>query len=153
MNQLKTIPLIAMLMLAGCLATADTNTSKKVVEYEPVMYYNNSSYQFDNLAPMSYGESFNLTLNETTTLYVELYTRFHDPLVWEKGMFNLSLVHDNYTWSFETNDTTIQEFNHTFNQSGNFTVHVRASGSDDPADEIPGDAYIAYLRFETGKQE
>ena len=74
MNQLKTIPLIAMLMLAGCLATADTDTSKRVVEYEPMVYHNNSSYQFDNLAPMSYGESFNLTLNETTTLYVELYT-------------------------------------------------------------------------------
>ena len=109
-------------------------------------------YQFDNLAPMSYGESFNLTQRNHYFVCGTLHP-FPRPFVWDKGMFNLSLVHDNYTWSFETNDTTIQEFNHTFNQSGNFTVHIRASGSDDPADEIPGDAYIAYLRFETGKQE
>jgi len=153
MNQLRTIPIILMMMLAGCLATADGNTSQTVEEPTYNWHYNNSSYQFNNAAPMSYGESFNITLNESTVLYIDLYTRFHDSLVWDKGMFNLSLVHDNYTWSYETNDTLIQEFNHTFNQSGNFTVHVRASGSDDLTDNIPGDAYIAELRFKTWGEE
>ncbi len=153
MNQLKTIPIILMMMLAGCLATANETPLPEEVIVEPTLFYINSSHQFNNSAPMSYGESFNLTLNETTTMYVELYTRFHEPLVWDQGMFNLSLVHDNYTWSFETSETTVQDFNHTFNQSGNFTVHVRASGSDDPADDIPGDAYVAYLRFETWGEE
>ena len=44
---------------------------------------------------------------------------------------------------------SIENFNFTLtNFTGNITIQINSSGSDDPTDNNPGDFYIAKTRFE-----
>ena len=87
--------------------------------------------------------------NGTLNMTLELSGFFHEPLLWEQGMVNYSLIYNNETvFSVEINKS-IENFNFTLtNFTGNITIQINSSGSDDPTDNNPGDFYIAKTRFE-----
>jgi len=48
----------------------------------------------------------------------------------------------------EVNFTLEEKYNATWeNMSGNITIEIQSTGSDNPTDDKPGDYYIASSRF------
>ena len=104
----------------------------------------------NQLAPMGMGNDSQIVLNGSGQLNftLELTAFFHEPLFWEQGAVNYSLIHENETiWSVELNQS-IENYNFTMeNMSGNITVQIQSNGSDDQTDNKPGDFYIAKAVF------
>ena len=100
---------------------------------------------------MSVANNSIIEFNGSGDLYftLELTAAFHDPLLWERGDVNYTLMYENETvWSVQDNASiTDYTFNMT-NVTGNITVQIRASGSDNPTDMNPGDFFIAKARFD-----
>jgi hypothetical protein len=143
--------ILPLMLMSGCLSSASPET---IVIDEPIYVdesWDNKSHQFWNINPMSVGNTSVMTFNNSGDLifYLELTAFFHEPLLWEQGFVNYSLIYNNETvWSIEENlSITESTFNMT-NVSGNITIQVRASGSDSQIDDNPGDFYIATARFE-----
>lgn len=150
---MKEIFLIVMITLfSGCLASDEVSVIEE--PYTPGVreeVYVNHSHQFENVNPMGMGNSSTIMFEENGTLNMtlELSGFFHEPLLWEQGMVNYSLIYNNETvFSVEINKS-IENFNFTLtNFTGNITIQINSSGSDDPTDNNPGDFYIAKTRFE-----
>ncbi len=150
---MKEIFLIVMITLfSGCLASDEVSVIEE--PYTPEVreeVYVNHSHQFENVNPMGMGNSSTIMFEENGTLNMtlELSGFFHEPLLWEQGMVNYSLIYNNETvFSVEINKS-IENFNFTLtNFTGNITIQINSSGSDDPTDSNPGDFYIAKTRFE-----
>lgn len=150
---MKEIFLIVMITLfSGCLASDEVSIIEE--PYTPEVreeVYVNHSYQFENVNPMGMGNSSTIMFEENGTLNMtlELSGFFHEPLLWEQGMVNYSLIYNNETvFSVEINKS-IENFNFTLtNFTGNITIQINSSGSDDPTDNNPGDFYIAKTKFE-----
>jgi hypothetical protein len=150
---MKEIFLIVMITLfSGCLASDEVSVIEE--PYTPEVreeVYVNHSHQFENVNPMGMGNSSTIMFEENGTLNMtlELSGFFHEPLLWEQGMVNYSLIYNNETvFSVEINKS-IENFNFTLtNFTGNITIQINSSGSDDPTDNNPGDFYIAKTRFE-----
>lgn len=144
--------LIPILLLSGCLSTAEKTTPP---EPEPPLIretaYDNHSYQFWNIAPMSVGNTSIVSFNETGELNftLELTAQFHEPLVWERGYVNYSLIHDNNTiFSVYLQEGLNAMYHKTIsNTTGNFTIEIHSSGSDNETNTQPGDYYIAKATF------
>jgi hypothetical protein len=150
---MKEIFLIVMITLfSGCLASDEVSVIEE--PYTPEVreeVYVNHSHQFENVNPMGMGNSSTIMFEENGTLNMtlELSGFFHEPLLWEQGMVNYSLIYNNETvFSVEINKS-IENFNFTLtNFTGNITIQINSSGSDDPTDNNPGDFYIAKTKFE-----
>jgi hypothetical protein len=143
------IMMIILMMTAGCLGSEGLEDMEVGEIVNPEIIWTNSSYQFDNLLPMGNGNHTDLVLNNTTVVYLEIWARFHEPSAWEQGSVNLTLAGpNNYSWSFETTNTT-KNLTINFTGAGNYSFRIMAEGSDDPIDNLPGDAYVVYTRFET----
>jgi hypothetical protein len=86
--------------------------------------------------------------NGTLNMTLELTGYFHEPALWEQGMVNYSLIYNNETvFSVEINQS-IDNFTFSMdNFTGNLTVQINSSGSDNLADDKPADFYIAQARF------
>ena len=144
--------LIPILLLSGCLSTAEKTTPP---EPEPPLIretaYDNHSYQFWNIAPMSVGNTSIVSFNETGELNftLDLTAQFHEPLVWDKGYVNYSLIHDNKTIFSVYLQEGLNAMYHKniSNTTGNFTIEIHSSGSDNQTDNKPGDYYIAIATF------
>ena len=150
---MKEIFLIVMITIfSGCLASDEVSVIEE--PYTPEVreeVYVNHSHQFENVNPMGMGNSSTIMFEENGTLNMtlELSGFFHEPLLWEQGMVNYSLIYNNETvFSVEINKS-IENFNFTLtNFTGNITIQINSSGSDDPTDNNPGDFYIAKTKFE-----
>ncbi len=144
--------IVVMTLFSGCLASDEVSVIEE--PYTPEVreeVYVNHSHQFENVNPMGMGNSSTIMFEENGTLNMtlELSGFFHEPLLWEQGMVNYSLIYNNETvFSVEINKS-IENFNFTLtNFTGNITIQINSSGSDDPTDNNPGDFYIAKTRFE-----
>ena len=142
--------LVPLLFLSGCLGTGDVD---EPIMQEPVMVeseWDNQSHQFWNVNPVSVGNTSVITFNNTGDLNftVNLTTWFHEPVLWEQGFLNYSLIYENETvWSIQvTNVMEDYRFNMT-NVTGSITVQIQANGSDSPTDDKPGDYYMASAEF------
>ena len=62
---------------------------------------------------------------------------------------NYSVYQENKTlFSVEINQS-IENYSRIWeNMSGNITIEIQSTGSDDPTDNNPGDFYVAKARFE-----
>ena len=152
MNDMKKVifTVIMMLMTAGCMSDEaqplPTPDEIEVVESQ----WQNDSYQFWNLNPMSSMNttllSFNTTGNVTLTLNLTAF--FHEPPLWSQGFTNYTVSYGNASWSVQENKS---QTNHTYNISydgGNITIEIQSNGSDNPADSYPGDYFIAETYLE-----
>lgn len=144
--------IVVMTLFSGCLASDEVSVIEE--PYTPEVreeVYVNHSHQFENVNPMGMGNSSTIMFEENGTLNMtlELSGFFHEPLLWEQGMVNYSLIYNNETvFSVEINKS-IENFNFTLtNFTGNITIQINSSGSDDSTDNNPGDFYIAKTRFE-----
>lgn len=141
---------IFIMLTAGCLQSTEGLEDIQIEETKnPTIYFANHSHQYDNALPMGQGNQTDLVLNNTTQMHIEISSRFHEPLAWEQGYLNVTLSGNNYTWSYQTSETDVVNMTVWFNQSGNYSLTIMSEGSDDQTDNLPGDAYIIYARFET----
>ena len=70
---------------------ADSDSVSPVVVNETLVEFM-SSHQFDNVNPMGYGEFIEQDFSNDTTINLTLFSRFHEPLVWEQGMVNVTYL-------------------------------------------------------------
>ena len=136
--------------LSGCMA--DEEPPSLIEDMVGGSKYNyTDSYQFNNYAPMGMGNTTQITLNETNmSVWVEvnMSASFHQPLVWEQGSVNVSILDNNGTvlWSNESNTVTwrthmlVVSDNYSYN--GNLTLKIMADGSDNATDENVADWYV-----------
>ena len=156
----KTIALMITLIItmAGCMGEEAEPISEEVEEVPMRVYdgWDNHSYQFWNLAPMSVGNVSTLSNNNTTSemgfnfnITLELKAFFHEPLLWEQGYVNYTLSQGNETL-FEVQLNHSQEwfYINLTNITGNLTVEIQSTGSDDATTQEPGDFFIAQAKYE-----
>ena len=144
--------LIPLILLSGCLSTAEKTTPP---EPEPPLIretaYDNHSYQFWNINPMSVGNASIVSFNGTGELNftLDLTVQFHEPLLWDRGFVNYSLIHDNKTiFSVYLQEGLNMKYHKTIsNATGNFTIEIHSSGSDNQTDDKPGDYFVAQAYF------
>jgi len=138
--------LIPILLLSGCLGSDESiqEPQEEIVMLE--QHFDNHSHQFwnTNTSIITFNNSGDLNFS------LDLIAKFHEPVLWEQGYLNYSLVYENETiWSIEV--TTHPQEIHYMNMSnitGSLTVQVQASGSDNQADEEPGDYFVAIATFD-----
>ena len=100
---------------------------------------------------MSHGNVSIVSFNETGELNftLQLTAQFHEPLVWDRGYVNYSLIHDNRTiFSAYLQEGMNAKYHKTVsNITGDFTIEIYSSGSDNETNPQPGDYYIAKAEF------
>jgi hypothetical protein len=143
----EVIVMIMLMVLAGCLSSVEMKNDNL---YEKVMVdeqWQNDSHQFWNVNPSSQANITVFTFNQTgdVNITVNLTGFFHEPPLWGQGFVNYSIMYNNETvFSYETNSSDNLYLTHNItNVSNNITIEVKASGSDNPADNKPGDFYIS----------
>jgi hypothetical protein len=149
MNRALTILLCICLTLAGCVGDAESPQ----MEPEPELVMegtDNQSLQYWNAAPMSMGNISVISFNNSgyVNLTLELSAFFHDPILWERGFVNYSLMYNNETvFSVTQQENQTLYYVNLTNISGNITIDIRSSGSDDKANAEPGDFFIAKTKY------
>ncbi len=112
----------------------------------------NHSHQYWNVNPMGMGNITEIVLNGSGDLHFNLVLTgwFHEPVMWEQGYVNYTISQGNQTlFSVEVNHTLEETYNLTWlNMSGNITIEIQSTGSDNPTDDKPGDYYVARAEFE-----
>ena len=143
--------LIPLILLSGCLSSGEPTEEETYTPQIRETVYDNHSYQFWNINPMSVGNASIVSFNGTGELNftLDLTAQFHEPLLWERGYVNYSLIHDNKTiFSVYLQEGWKMKYHKTIsNATGNFTIEIHASGSDNLTDNKPGDYYIAQAYF------
>ena len=143
--------LIPILLLSGCLSSGEPTEEETYTPLIREAAYENHSFQFWNVNPMSMGNTSVVSFNGTGELNftLELTAQFHESLVWEQGYVNYSLIYENETvFSVQISDLLREDYTHHItNMSGNITIEIESSGSDNPTDEKPGDYFIAKAHF------
>ena len=78
------------------------------------------------------------------TFTLELTGFFHETSLWERGYVNYTVYSENETlFSVEINQSVDTYSFVRENMSGNITIEIQSTGSDDPNDKNPGDFYVA----------
>ena len=91
--------LIPFLLFSGCLSTGEKTSQEPHTPQIVEQKWENNSYQFWNLAPMSMGNRTVVSFNETgdVSITIEIEGAFHSPLLWERGYVNYTLINENET--------------------------------------------------------
>ena len=154
MKYLTTLMLTLLLISLGSGCIGDEPFDKNDVLSEPQVYNHMDSHQFTNYAPMGIGNSTDITLNGTNMsvwVGINMSAGFHEPLLWEQGSFNVSILDDNQTvlWSNksstgQSNYTLVVSDNYSYN--GNLTFRILSDGSDNATDSEVADWYV--VRYE-----
>ena len=158
MRKIVALMITLLITMAGCMSE-EAKPILEVAEDEPTMVYegwDNHSYQFWNIAPMSVGNMSTLSNNNTTgemgfnfNITLELKAFFHEPLLWEQGYVNYTLSQGNETlFEVELNHSQELFYINLSNITGNITVEIQSTGSDDGTTAEPGDFFIAQAKYE-----
>ena len=145
MRNVFTLLIPLLFLLSGCLSSGEPTKEEPYVPQIVEQKWENNSYQFWNLAPMSMGNTTVLSFNQTgeVSVTVELDVFFHEPLLWGKGFMNYTLINENETvFSHELSEGE-GHFEIYLSNVSNLTIQIRASGSDNITDEKPGDWFVA----------
>jgi len=102
MKGIKTILLVVLLMLGGCLSNPQKNNfeSGYSCEGETIQEeYDNHSYQFWNTNPMSIGNNSVVEFNNSSeiNLTLKLSAFFHNNTMMDRGYVNYTITHNNTT--------------------------------------------------------
>jgi len=138
------IAITIMILMSGCLSS-DTVKTDVVLMGEEESYLH--SYQFNNTAPMGFGNQTTAPVNATNVslyLHINMSAQFHEPLAWDQGFVNVTILDENETvlWSNQTSGGQIEGNITLSNHTGNLTLQVLAEGSDNPADSSVADWYV-----------
>ncbi len=139
--------IIPLILLSGCMGGEE---EPETPPYEPQTVqeiYDNRSHQYWNIGPMGMGNSTMVELNGSGNLNftLQLSAMFHEPLLWEQGYVNYSIIYNNETvFSVQLVNGMEEMYHHNMtNVSGNLTLQIQSTGSDSQTDDKPGDYYIA----------
>jgi len=153
-NMIKNAILMSMLFLmlgfSGCLGD---DTAEPIMNEQPIMTLTENytqSYQFNNLAPMGMGFDNSTAWNNTNMsvhVNITMNSGFHEPVLWDQGFVNVSVVDENSTvlWTNQSNggqhyfNLTISD---NYTHTGNLTFRVLAEGSDNATDEQVADWFV-----------
>ncbi len=141
--------LVMMTAFSGCLNDSEDSEPLPAPLYTSE-HSSHDSYQFNNYAPMGMGNSTQVLLNATNmTVIVEVNVTagFHEPLLWDQGSVNVSILDNNETvlWSNESNggqDNYTYVVADNFSYNGNITLRIMADGSDNATDGEVADWYV-----------
>ncbi len=142
--------MLPIIFLSGCLSSAEI----AVEPYEPelVQSVNDSqSHQYWNELPLGMGNISEIPLNGSgeLTFTLDLTGFFHETSLWQRGYVNYTVSQGNETlFSVQVNQSIDTYSFVRENMSGNITIEIQSTGSDDPNDQKPGDYYIARATFE-----
>ena len=144
--------LLLMASTSGCLSTTDS----KQEPYVPTIIeevWENNSYQFWNIYPMSMGNRTTVSFNETGDVNINIVLEgyFHEPLLWGQGYINYSLINENETVFSHQLSEGHMYFQITISNVSNLTIQIQASGSDNATDEHPGDWFVSRTHCEMKK--
>lgn len=140
---------IPLLFLSGCMTQAETAPQKMSEPIERETFNLAWGYQFNYSLPTSIENITDFTLKEDTLIEFDIWSRFHEPLDWEKGYGNISIYGpDNYTWFWQTQQTNHTEVLVNPFQAGNYTLRIHTSGTNNESD-YPGDVFIVYTEVST----
>ncbi len=147
----EVLAILLPLLFAGCLSTS---AEIAIEPYEPELVQSdndNHSYQYWNEWPLGMGNISEIPLNGSGDLLfsLDLTGFFHESLLWERGYVNYSVYQENKTlFSVQVNQS-MENYAFTWeNMSGNITIEIQSTGSDDSNDKNPGDFYIAKAHLE-----
>ena len=142
--------MMTMLCLAGCMSEAEPSPENDAPEPIITEGWDNQSHQFWNVAPMSVGNLSEMTFNNTgfVNVTIQISAFFHEPLLWEQGYVEYQLEYNNETVFNHTMSLGDENFSvNLSNVSGNITLRIQSSGSDDPATNEPGDCCLARTAY------
>lgn len=145
------IALLLPLLFAGCLSTT---AELPIASYEPELVQSandNQSYQYWNELPLGMGNISEIALNGSgeLTFTLDLTGFFHETSLWERGYVNYTVSQGNETlFSVQVNQSIDTYSFVKENMSGNITIEIQSTGSDDPNDQKPGDYYISKATIE-----
>jgi len=144
--------LLVAVMLTGCVGNIIGDDEPEIVIEEPTPQwsYFNETYEFDNAMAMGHASTweYNMTVNNTMTLYWDVQCRFEEPLLsGEAGYVNITLERDGEVLvSEEYTSTETAFFNLTFNASNitgdGFSLRIQSVGSDHSLSGGMADYYI-----------
>ena len=149
--------LITGVILTGCITTLMADDEPEIVVEEPVPQwtYFNETYVFNNAMAMGHASTweYNMTVNNTMTLYWDVQCRFEEPLFGEAGYVNITLERDgDVLVSEEYTSPETAFFNLTFNASNitgdGFTLRIQSVGSDHTLSGGVEDYYIIETAIE-----
>ncbi len=140
--------ILPMLLLSGCLGSSAESIS--TVEPEIDTFEIIWGHQFNYSMPSSIANITEFTLNETSTIQFDTWSRFHEPVDWEQGYGNISLYGpDNYTWFWQTQETLHITHELNLNQAGDYTLRIHTSGANNESNDYPGDALVVQTEVMT----
>ena len=145
--------LIPFLLLSGCLSSDEPTEEESYVPQIVEQKWENNSFQFWNIYPMSMANTTVLSFNQTgeVSVTVELEVFFHEPLLWGQGYLNYTLINENETlFSHQLSEGHVY-FQMNLSNVSNLTIQIQASGSDNATDESPGDWFVARTYCEMKK--
>jgi len=127
--------------MAGCL---QDDIEPVIPEPQMEAEYNDflNAFQFENVLPMGHGNTTEIYFENGTEVKLILQARFHEPVAWDQGYVNLSIVGPGLNVSVQQIDD-VRNYTWMINSSGNHTIEILSEGSDNQADNLPGNAYIA----------
>lgn len=145
--------IITILLLSGCLSTGEKTSPEPYTPQIVEQQWENHSYQFWNLAPMSMGNQTIISFNETgdVSVTVGLEVFFHEPLFWDQGFLNYTLINENETVFSHQLSEGEGHFEIYISNVSNLTIRIQASGSDNATDQQPGDWFSARTYCEMKK--
>ena len=153
MKGIKTILLVVLLMLGGCLSNPQKNNFENedgCVSATIQEEYDNHSYQFWNTNPMSIGNNSVVEFNNSgeINLTLKLSAFFHNNTMMNGGYVNYTITHNNTTLmsiqSVQGQETHHYKF---LNITEPLEIQVHSSGTDNQSDSAPGDFYIAQAQM------
>ncbi|MBP04069.1 MAG: hypothetical protein CMA72_04715 [Euryarchaeota archaeon] len=140
--------IIPMLLLSGCLGSSAEPTP--TVEPEMDTFEMIWGHQFNGSYPTSIANLTDFKLNETSNIKFDTWSRFHEPTDGERGYGNISLYGpDNYTWYWNTQESKRVVLEVDLTQSGNYTLRIHTSGSNNDTENYPGDAMVVVTEVST----
>jgi len=140
--------IIPMLLLSGCLDSSAESTP--TVEPEIDTFDMIWGHQFNGSYPTSIANLTDFKLNETSNIKFNTWSRFHDPTDGERGYGNISIYGpDNYTWHWNTQESKRVVLEVDITQSGNYTLWIHTSGSNNDTENYPGDAMVVVTEVST----
>ena len=146
--------LLIVVMLSGCLEKSATQ-SLDCGGGEMSDYYWGDSYQWNTL-PMSYGNTTNWTLNNTSVGVLDVNITIHPawfseavgPL--EQGWLNISLIqNETVLWENQTSETGVWNVSIPVNTSQEVWIEIRATGKDTHPENDYGDYFVVLFEGRT----
>jgi len=147
-----TILMILVTAFASVNLLMDSDSLETTIK-EPVVLetvWNNHSYQFWNVHPMSIGNISTIDFNSSgdVNITLELTGFFHDAGVWDRGQVNYTISVDNksiFSKSILSNKTTY--YIDIKNVSFPIDILIYSTGSYNESNSLPGDFFIAQTKL------